>query len=284
MTPDTDVVSLPEKIQAQLLALLEANELELPLLPNVAWELMELCETEDVDAQRITNIILPDQALASHILRIANSPAYRPTMPIISLPRAVSRLGTRQLCEIAIAVAVRSRLFAVPGYEYELLLLWDHALGTALYAREIARVRRRGVEGAFLCGLLHDIGKPVILQTLTDLQQDIGPLEPSAVEAIIEKCHTQVGQHLATQWKLAPQVHACIAYHHNSLQAPTYLEEVMVTCLADVLSYCTVLPEHWEEEHVRTHPTLPTLQLTPEHIDALLAKRAEVRQLITWMG
>jgi putative nucleotidyltransferase with HDIG domain len=205
-------------------------------------------------------------------------------VPIVSLTRAVSRLGTTQLCDIAIAVAVRSRLFAVPGYEYELLLLWDHAIGAALYAREIARVRRRGLEGAFLCGLLHDIGKPVMLQALTDLQHDIGPLTPLEVEAIIDRCHTQVGMHLATQWQLAPQVRACIAYHHNCQQAPAHTEEVMATCLADVLSYYTVLPELWEAEQVRTHPTLTALQLTPAHVEALLAKRDEIRQLIAWVA
>ena len=75
-----------------------------------------------------------------------------------------------------------------------------------------------------------------------------------------------------------------IAYHHHYQEAPTYTEEVMITCLADLLSYSTILPGDWEEELIRTHPVIADLQLAPEAIDALLARREEVRQLINWMA
>ena len=54
--------------------------------------------------------------------------------------------------------------------------------GHRAYAKEIARLRRSNVEGAFLCGLLHDIGKPVLLQTLVDIQRSFGDGRPCSRE------------------------------------------------------------------------------------------------------
>ena len=63
------------------------------------------------------------------------------------------------ITEIAVAVSVRSRLFANEACASLLQALWRHSVLTAFFTKAIARVRRRNVEIAFLCGLLHDLGK-----------------------------------------------------------------------------------------------------------------------------
>jgi putative nucleotidyltransferase with HDIG domain len=272
---------LSQEPQAEVLERLLSGKLELPLLPTVVWEVMELTAADDVDIRRLSDIIHRDQALAGHILRVANSPAYMARMPIVSLQQAVSRLGTRALGEIAFAVSLQSRVFDVSGYEDEVRNLWGHAVGAAAYAKEIARLRRSNVEGAFLCGLLHDIGKPVILQVLVDMQKEKGlTLDPAAVSAIMEAYHTQVGSLIATEWTLPPHVAESIAYHHDYLVAPTCAEAVMVTRLADCLSYHVLDPDIFDEESIRHHPVLTDLNLYPDVVEVLLAKRDEVLLII----
>jgi putative nucleotidyltransferase with HDIG domain len=276
---------LPEGLQDDLVERIEAGNLELPLLSDVVWQVMELSATDDVDARMLSDLIHRDPALAGHILHVANSPAYMPRMPIVSLQQAISRLGTTALCEIAFAVSLQSRLFDAKGYENELLNLWKHSVGAAVFAKEIARVHHSNVEGAFLCGLLHDVGKPIILQMLLDLQGEQGlTLEPSIVSAIMEAYHTQVGSVIASEWALPPHVSESIAYHHDYLVAPTCTEAVMVTRLADCLSYHIMLPEIFDEESVRHHPVLADLHFSPDHIEALLARRQAVRQVIQAMS
>jgi putative nucleotidyltransferase with HDIG domain len=276
-----EAIVLPEKIRADLLARIESGHLELPLLPNIVWEVMELTASDDVDARKLSELIHRDQALASHILRVANSPAYMPRMPIVSLHQAVSRLGVSVLGEIAFAISLQTRVFDVEGYEHEIRVLWNHAVGTAAYAKEIARLRRSNVEGAFLCGLLHDIGKPVLLQTLVDLQRTAEwTAEPAAMSALMEAYHTQVGSLIATQWALPPHVTESITYHHDYLVAPMCTEAVMITRLADCLSYHLAMPEIFDEESVRHHPILTDLNFYPDDIEALLAKRDIVLSVI----
>jgi putative nucleotidyltransferase with HDIG domain len=280
-----EVIVLPEQIRTALLARIEDRHLELPLLPTIVWEVMELTSSDDVDTRKLSALIHRDQALASHILRVANSPAYMPRMPIVSLQQAVSRLGAATLGEIAFAISIQSRVFDVAGYEHEIRTLWHHAVGTGAYAKEIARLRRSNVEGAFLCGLLHDIGKPVLLQTLVDIQRSFGvTVDPAAVSAVMEACHTQVGHHIATEWGLPPHVTESITYHHDYLVAPMCTEAVMITRLADYLSYHLATPEVFDEESVRHHPILSDLNFYPDDVTALLDERDRVLSVIAGLS
>jgi putative nucleotidyltransferase with HDIG domain len=280
-----EVIVLPEQIRTALLARIEDRHLELPLLPNIVWEVMELTSSDDVDTRKLSALIHRDQALASHILRVANSPAYMPRMPIVSLQQAVSRLGAATLGEIAFAISIQSRVFDVAGYEHEIRTLWHHAVGTGAYAKEIARLRRSNVEGAFLCGLLHDIGKPVLLQTLVDIQRSFGvTVDPAAVSAVMEACHTQVGHLIATEWGLPPHVTESITYHHDYLVAPMCTEAVMITRLADYLSYHLATPEVFDEESVRHHPILSDLNFYPDDVTALLDERDRVLSVIAGLS
>ncbi len=276
---------LPPGFQETLLERIEQGAFELPLLPDVVWEVMELSASDHGDARKLSELIHRDQALAGHVLRIANSPAYMPRMPIVSLQQAVSRLGIGVLAEIAFAVSLHSRVFDAKGFESEIRNLWKHAVGAGAYAKDIARMRRTNVEGAFLCGLLHDIGKPVLLQALIDMQPDYQiNLDPAAVSAIMEAFHTHVGSVIASAWSLPPHVSESIAYHHDYLVAPTCCEAVMITRLADCLSYHVMMPEIFDEASVRQHPVLADLNFYPDDIETLLNRREKVLQQIEAMS
>lgn len=277
-------INVPEQVQEALLKRIDTGDIELPLLPDVVWQVMDMSSSDDADARQLSELIHRDQALAGHILRVANSPAYMPRTPIVSLQQAISRLGLTQLSEIAFAVSLQTRVFEAPGYAQEVRILWEHAVGAAAYASEIARMRRRNVEGAFLCGLLHDIGKPVTLQLLIDVEKEVGyTLEAATVAAVMEAHHTRVGGLLATQWALPPHVHESILFHHDPLVAPTCVEAVMVTRLADHLSYHMMLPDIYDEESVYHNSVLTELNLYPEDAGSLLAMRDKIQGMIEAM-
>ena len=94
-------------------------------------------------------------ALAGEIMRVANSPVLRPRSPIVSLQQAVSWLGVAEVRNIAMAVMLRGEVFTAPGHEPESEELWREAWLAGLWAKEIARERRKHVESAFLAALMH---------------------------------------------------------------------------------------------------------------------------------
>ena len=277
----TEQAMVPEELHAALQDRLATGTIDVPILPDVVWQVMNLTSSEHSDARQLAELIQRDQALASHMLRVANSPAYKPQTPIVSLQQAISRLGMKQLAEIAFAVSIQSRVFEVPGYEPEVLQLWQHAIGTATFASEIARLQRSNVEGAFLCGLLHDIGKPIILQLLVDIQQHLHTASiPAVVATVMETYHSHVGGLLATQWSLPPNVEESIRYHHDYTMAPTCGEAVCITCFADLLAEHLMEPEVFDVASVYNHPVLAELHLYPEEVETLLGAQDKVRRAI----
>jgi putative nucleotidyltransferase with HDIG domain len=227
-----------------LRARIEQGALELPLLPDVAAEVLSLSASDVADARKLADLVHRDQTLAGSVLRIANSPGYAGRGRIVSLQQAVSRLGFTALREIAFAASVQARCFRIPGFENETRALWRHALACAVVAREIARSRRRNVETAFLCGLLHDVGKPVLLQALAD----IGKGASAESLALIDERHPDVGGALALGWSLPAAVTESIAHHHRPSTAPSCPEAAAMTHLADAVAH-RVLAEPGPDPH-----------------------------------
>lgn len=105
--------TLPEAFEAGLHDHMENGKLDLPLLPDVVLEVINLSTSDDSDPRKLASILHRNQTLAGHVIRVANSPAYTPCMPIVSLQQAVSRLDMTQPSEIAYTVSVHSRIFKV---------------------------------------------------------------------------------------------------------------------------------------------------------------------------
>ena len=168
------------------------------MLPEVTHRVWAAIDRPDGDARTLAGLIRTDAAFAGHLLRIANSPAYASRAPITSLQQAVSRLGFRTLGEIAVIIACKTRAFQVKGHEAEVRDLFRHSLATALLAREVARMRRLDVENAFVAGLLHDVGRPTLIQALVDEHarcdgERAAPLSADNFETVVTVLHEEIG-------------------------------------------------------------------------------------------
>ena len=232
----------PHDLTAALSERARAGRLRLPVLPTVAVELLASVNDDNCDARSLAARVQRDPSLAAHVLRVANSARFAPKEPIVSLTQAIGRLGLATLREIVVSVAVKGSTFDVKGHEAYVEQLWRHALLAGRLAQEIARARRANVEAAFLCGLLHDIGRPVALQGLVDLCKELGarPSEAELLQAIAG-LHQEVGGLLVERWKLPEWVHAAVRFHHHPDDAPSHHDLVRTTALADVLA-------HWLDE------------------------------------
>ncbi len=211
------------------------QELGLPLLPETATRVMAACQDENSDLQELAELVTHDQSLAVHILRVANSVAYAPREPILSIPQALGRLGLSTVSDISLAVALKERAFRVPGHEPRIRELWLHSVVSACYAREIAQLLRRNLDSAFLCGLLHDVGMAIVMQTVCDLVPPAG-ISREVMESAMAEFHCEVGARIAQRWRLGPWIASAIRWHHEPSGARLLQEEVSVIALADELA------------------------------------------------
>lgn len=252
-----------------------AGDLELPMLPNVATRLLDGSVAERADLAEISELLHSDQAITGHVLRIANSAAYGGSGRIQSIQQALLRIGLTQLREIVLAVAVQSRVFCVAGHEALVSDLWKHSAIAGAYAREIARTLRTNAESSFLCGLLHDVGKPVVLALALEIDSD---LSTDTCTGVLGPYHGRVGRSLAEGWSLPEAIVESITHHHDPTAAEQHALSVNITCLANQLAHL-VLDRPDDEDTIRRHPVCVALNLYPEDLDTLIAKRDDMLEI-----
>jgi putative nucleotidyltransferase with HDIG domain len=246
---------------------------------------MALTSDPAADASKLSSLIHQDQALAAHVLRIANSPAYMPRSPVVSLQHAVAMLGINLLSEIAFTASLKAGAFQVPGHEDEVKHLWRHSLASGAFAKEVARARRVNVESAFLCGLLHAIGKPVVLRTTSAIAQKQNiPTDKPLLRMLMNGYHSRVGCLIADKWSLPKQVAEAIQYYSDYDHATSFRQECLLTCVADRLATHLLTPDDMPEDTLRDHPVFAELNLYPNDIDQLIACRDKVLAVVNAMN
>lgn len=233
MTINAATMTIHAAMEQQLISLIDNDNLEVPMLPEVARKAVNLAEDPDGDSSTMAKLIQSDQTLAAQVIRIANSAFYNPAgASMVSLQQAITRLGMKRIAEIALAASLHAKLFDVPGYEDHVLDLLKRALAAGLWAKEIARSARKNVEAAFLGGLLHDIGRPVVLQVIVELAtKNTIELSQEEIYGIEEKYQRRVGLKVVQQWKM-PNMVCEVIEHFSNYQALSNSNQLQVMIVA----------------------------------------------------
>lgn len=216
----------------------------LPSLPAVIMELIQSLGDEDVDTHLLTKKIASDQALVAKMLRVANSSFYGLQGKVTSVQDVVVVLGLRSVRTLAMAAAVTgsfSARNAVPGFDFG--RFWRHSMGTALCARALARRLKMNEENAFTAGLLHDIGRLVLvacfpshLAAALAHRNAHGCLWRDAERAVIGIDHAAIGEALTAYWKFPGTIRESVARHHE-LDPGLHNPLTGVVHVADVIAH-----------------------------------------------
>jgi putative nucleotidyltransferase with HDIG domain len=217
---------------------LESQDITLPMLPARAAEVMSLAMDPEVSAGRISTVVSKDQVLATLVLRLANSAFSSPASEISSVSDAVVRVGTRAVRNVVVASCLASRLKDPQIYGRHGAALTDHSIGTAYLARLIAEQVGESPDEAFLYGLLHDIGKLLILKLARDTSVRYGPpASDDEIESLIVEKHAEFGGYLLEQWKLPATLNDPIVWHHRPERAETDPRAATVAYAANRLAH-----------------------------------------------
>lgn len=255
---------------------LSNGTVDVPVLPETAQRVMALTQDADSDAAQLAGIIQSDPTMGGHVMRIANSAAYTPNSNLVSIQQAVARLGMVEISNIALSTSMNSKMFNAPGYEAIIAAIWQHALATALWAKEVARAMRSNVEAAFLCGLLHSIGKPVMLQTIAecDLPAVLTEAELAQLYAEFESPYAQA---VAKEWELPAIVTEAIGFYKDYSAAPTSPELTATVAFGSQLATWMLSPATADKGILLSSPTLELINLYPDEVSALIDKDATIK-------
>lgn len=223
-------LSLARVVEAEI----QAGNVELPVLPEVAVRVRELVARE-ASVREIVDVIEQEPAFAAAVLRYANSVAYAGLREIKDLQQAVTRLGLSAVEQTLLALAAKHAFRSSdPQDERIFRALWNHSIVTALASRRLAsRTHGVGPELAFLGGLLHDVGKVVILHCAANLrrkQPQRFQISETALLEFFDALHCKVGDSLFDRWNLPQEIRTVVRRHHDErFQGP---EDQLVAMVA----------------------------------------------------
>lgn len=251
--------------------LVRRDAVRIPPFPAVAFQLSRLLADEKSSMDEIGRVAAADQIVAASLLRAATSAANsRVSGESMSLAKAVARLGAKETQRIVFAAAFGA-LTRGPG---SLLAvrerIWRESVVSAFVVSELAQRRGLPRDEAFLCGLLHDFGKVVVVTALEELL-GATPADAATLAPFIERFHVEVGLITATRWRLAEALLDAMARHHLPPTAATRPELIEVLAIADVVT-------HLLEAHLglRAQDLAKAPYLRPGEAEALVACVAQM--------
>lgn len=196
----------------------------LPSLPLLYTEVVREVNSPNCSLNRVGEIISRDPGMSAKILQVANSAFYGHSKKVGSLVGAILFLGIETIKALILSVKVFSSFGRVRLPGFSTTGLWDHSISTGMNARSIATQKDLGqarIDEAFIAGLLHDVGKLILLDRLPQKCLEIAEVRKSsgcsiwdAEKQILGTTHAQVGAYLMGIWGLPEPIVEAIAYHH----------------------------------------------------------------------
>ena len=195
----------------------------LPSLPKVVQEVMQMLNDDSVDINLLASTIEQDPVIAAKVLKMANSSFYGVTRGVKNIDDAVAILGLAKLRSLVIACGVTGVITHVPGLD--LKRFWSHSLLSAGISRELAKELRLDAEVAYIAGLLHNIGDlllhlvfPVMASEVDAICADASAEKRRLVERdVIGYDHCQIGEELALRWSFPSEILRVLASYTSPL-------------------------------------------------------------------
>lgn len=255
------------------------GDVEVFSLPAVHARIVAAINAPDSSSAQAAEAIGKDANLSIRLLRLANSPSYGFAEKVDSVTRAVSLFGTDELTGLLANTKVRQQFSGIPPQMISMDSFWRHSIRCGLFARILAgHLGLPGNEIYFTGGLLHDIGRLVMLDRTPDkycraIAKGLNEHLPiyRAEQETLQTDHSIVGKLLAMRWRLPAPIARMIGGHHSPASAH-YSAEACLAHVADFLAHLTghdtnlvneIPPfqqKAWEELNLKEEFIAPTIR------------------------
>lgn len=253
MKTEKNTLSLVDIVQEHA----ASEKLNLPVFPGAAFELQQLLADDNTSIDQIAKVIGKDQAMASQVLKLANSAFFSGWNTVRTIREAILRLGLNHVFNLVVCTS-QQKYYKSRNTTLQKILetLWQHALCTAIGSKWLVQklgYRQFGDE-AFLSGLLHDIGKLVLTKAIETIQSEYEDFDlPSElIDQIFDSMHSEQGNYLMDEWSI-PDVYCKIALNHHKEEFDK--NDVLLMSVRIANQVC-------RKAGISTHPK--------EHIDLLI--------------
>ena len=217
---------------------------DIPPLPAIIPRVMNVLNDPDSTVVELSEVLGSDQAIASKLLRLSNSAFYGYAKHIGTIQDAVVLLGFKTIKGLIYALSLYSSFNDdVGGYMMEKGELWRHSLTAAFVSRTIAtRAKAGNPDQAFVCGLMHDIGKTILGEFVGrnsgEVMRYVQKENMNFVEAeehVFGVGHPEIGARVCEKWNLPTELLEAVRYHHAPSNCTSGNPLVPVVHIADAV-------------------------------------------------
>jgi HD-like signal output (HDOD) protein len=232
----------------------------LPTIPSLYIELGKELQSPHSSIDRVEAIIARDPSVTAKILQLVNSSFFGLPRRIESLGEAINYVGLQIIKALVLTVPVYSRFDGVRVRDYSPAAIWEHCWRTGVLARCVAQEEHQAsafCEEAFLAGLLHDLGKMVLIANLSSLCREATALATRAqismheAEKQVFGCtHSQVAAYLLGLWGLPESIVEAVAFHNEPMESPSnQFSPLTAVHVGNALdhAYSEGKPEHFKQ-------------------------------------
>lgn len=234
--------AVDDRSPADILKATVGNLNKLPMMPAAATKAMAVANDPAAGLRAFGQVIERDPALATGVLKLANSPLYRIGRTIESLDQAVVRLGLRECKNLIVAVGMRSLLRSTtPATRAPCEVLWEHSFLTACLCRRLNRTLELGYQGEeFSCGLAHDLGRMLIAIGVPTHFHAADPMDFRETPRVLDReqsvlgiDHCHFGAWFANLNQLPASLVTAAQFHHHPAEAESHKTLVALVAVAD---------------------------------------------------
>jgi HD-like signal output (HDOD) protein len=213
---------------------------KIPLQPRVLLELQQFVLRGDTDLRVLSRIVSADPGISAMLFKVVQSAAYHRYQPFSSIEHILQAVGIKQTCNLVQAVAIAS---ALPSKHNQKAFeaFWARSQAIAQLAMLIAddRISMCNIfpDQAYLAGVFHDCGVPVLMQRFSTYCKAMRLEEPGCWANIAEEDarfnadHCAIGYLVGRHWKLPDFICDAIRYHHDIKQMGNHAARTMVAIL-----------------------------------------------------
>jgi len=228
---------------------------------DVARRVLDYVADPNFDVMRLQGIIDQDPALATRVLRLANSAAFRPREACASIRQAIMVLGARTLGEVATSLSMMAMFADLSGVGR---MVRNHCASTAALVRCLALHKANAGPNCYIVGLLHDFGKLLLMQAQPATYLKIHGNQIADADTIhlrerevLGFDHAVLGAHMLKKWSLPDPIPKVVAWHHQPARAlaaggevALYVALVRLAEKIDRILPLDALPSAKDAEHI----------------------------------
>ncbi|MCB0328370.1 MAG: HDOD domain-containing protein [Bdellovibrionales bacterium] len=258
--------------------------------PQTYSRISEALQDTECSVATIAEIISQDFALTSKLLKLANSAFFGFAQQIDTVTRAVTLLGIEQVRDLALATSVMEIFKDVPEELVSMQSFWKHSIGCGMISRLIAiHSQQREIERYFVNGILHDIGRLLLLckfpENMADAIESSFKKSVSLAEAerkIFGYCHAEAGEALLKKWQLPTTLVIPVRYHHKPSSAAQHKSETRILHVSDILIHALELGSSGEKRiPMLSNASWGQMNISVDVLEPIMLQTEEEVELIT---